>query len=583
MNQIRLMWNQVFSRILILYSIIIVVVVSLLILLLAHFFLKGFIDQALTANEHMVQKVEDYFVNRERLFSNNLQRMYYNSELLQSVTYALNNEPDRYWEYRLNNYADRGSFVPNNMHTFLNSFYYSDTEVDAIRIVSTEIESSYTYIFNHYNWNQMTEQSKKQNPEKEVDTFIKNGVTISKPVYESAAQNQIGNITAYYNSEKLNDYLVNYDLVGGIQVYTTEGRLLFSSIQDIASIPFPIDPTNGVYHKWSHNGEQYYLNSRTDNELGLTYLGIVPRSEIKGRFFTYSIFGSILFLIAVVTVLAGYFVMRRYARRIREIKRNMLKVQEGNLATRIDVGKEKDELATIAMNFNRMVSELETHIEQYYVLEMKKQQAEMRALQAQINPHFLYNTLETIRMKAIIEGAKEAAAMTYHLAKMLHYALSNKKEVRLKEELEHLKQYMKLMEFRYAETLTVHYKVDEHLLTMPILRFIIQPIAENFMKHGFKYDEQNILKVEIKQLSKSTITITIADNGNGIEAEKLKEIQSSLKSGDQHSDESIGLSNIHRRIQLYYGDPYGLVITSKEGHGTIVTLFIPYEGRGFLD
>lgn len=568
------LWHQVFSRILFIYSITILIVVSLLLLFIGYFLHNEFIEQALEANDYTLDRLETYFDSRNQNLSANLLRLYYNNDLVESVAYALKNNREDYWEYRLDSYAKSNSFVPTTIESFVNTMYLTDQSIDAINIYSLENGNSFMYIFNHYNWSQMRVET-----ERGFLPDVKNGIAISKPIHDGVSPESIGTLTAYYSLDKLNNHaeILGDSEIGGVQVYSLDKELLFSSVSQLENAPVLTEMSNNEPIEWTHNDEKYYLNYRVDYNLGFIYVGVIPEDEIEGISFTYWLPLLAIVLLAVIVVLAGYVVIRRYARRMREIEYHMLEVQDGNFTTRVNVSEtDKDELSTIANSFNRMVHELNSYIDRAFVLEMKKREAEMRALQSQINPHFLYNTLESIRMKAAIEGSKDTAAMTYHLATTLRYTLSDKQQVQLKEELEHLKQYMKIIEYRFQNKLSVEYEIDESLLSLQVLRFILQPVAENYILHGFKADQQdNHLHVQVKVMEDCKIVIVMRDNGKGIDLDRLHAIQEKLYGEEVASTESLGLSNIHQRIRLQYGEPYGLLINSEKGKGTKVTLILP--------
>ncbi|MCK0470150.1 sensor histidine kinase [Halalkalibacter sp. APA_J-10(15)] len=576
-SRLQRLGSQVFSRILIIYSVIIVFVIILLLLFIGRFLISEYIHQALEANEQTLDQIEAYFESRDQMLTSNLLRLYYNNELVESIAFALQNDLEEYWDYRLNQYYNSSSFVPSSIDSFVNTIYFSDMEIDAISLTSLETDHSFMYVFNHYNWNQM-------NMVDEMVTIpkVENGVTISKPIHEGVASKSIGMITAYYSLERLYNSIGFMDerQIGGVQVYSLENELLFNSIDELHGVTLPTGLSNNEQQTWSYNGETYYLNHRADPNIGVIYVGIIPETEIEGISSTYWIIAMMTILVSITVVLAGYFVLRKYARRMREIERSMLLVQDGDFNIRIDVSDgDKDELATISNSFNQMVEALRMYIQRSYVLDIKKQQAEMRALQSQINPHFLYNTLEAIRMKAVIEKSKTTANMIYHLANTLRYSLSEKQEVQLREELEHLRQYLKIMSYRFPKRLMIDYDVDESLLSIYVLRFILQPIAENYMIHGLRTDsDDNHFWIRIQRKS-DFIMITLKDNGKGIETGRLSEINRMLEldHGEDLSTGSIGLLNIHQRIQLQYGSHYGMRIKSVEDIGTIVKLKIPIE------
>nr|WP_285865661.1 sensor histidine kinase [Lederbergia lenta] len=273
--------------------------------------------------------------------------------------------------------------------------------------------------------------------------------------------------------------------------------------------------------------------------------------------------------------------MRNYSSRIKDIDSAIREVEKGNLAVRIPEFKQKDELSTIANSFNSMLDELNSYIDRFYVLNIKQQQAELKALQSQINPHFLFNTLEVIRMAAVIEGSKTSSKMIYHLSRLFRYTLDSKETVPLYIELDHTNQYLQLMQLHHPNKLDIIVDIPKDIENIPIQKLILQPVIENYMIHGFRKDQtDNHLEIRVSRVEEK-IEITVKDNGIGISKARLKEIMDHL---DDKGDviQSIGLKNVHQRLRLKYGTDYGLSIQSMEGIETIITISIPIGGNSHV-
>ncbi|WP_099303735.1 sensor histidine kinase [Bacillus sp. Marseille-P3800] len=568
--------HRIFNRILLMYSIIIVLVISLLVLFIVRFISNDVINRSLEDNSEKIKLLEDYVIERDQALSTNVRELYFYPELIESISVALQNEPGTYLEFRLEQYAGQRSFVPSNVESFLRSFYYTDNTIDGIVLTSSNGEQEYSYIFHYANWSRY--HSNHHNLK---------GLTLSRPINDGVSTSNIGYLEAFYDLGPLYE-AVNYqdESIGLVQLYDKEGTLLFTSEESQSLLTFPDEfysMTEQGYSEIKHNGEHYYYKTFVDTERSLIYAGVVPRSEISGLTLLYSTVIAILFGIASITVLVGYFVMRSYAKRIYQIQQSMKRVENGDLTTRIDLSRQnqRDELGVISVRFNRMLDELNEYINQSYILKMRNQKAEMMALQAQMNPHFLYNTLESIRMKAAVEGAKDASNMTFHLAKILRYTLSDSQYASLNEELEHVSQYMELMKYRYKDKLKVSYSIAPALLNQKVLRLSLQPLAENYMKHGFVAEQStNQFSISVKESFKELI-FTISDNGKGIEASKIIKVREQLDSKEY--DQSIGLRNIHKRVQLQHGNSYGVEVESVFNEGTTITITIPKDEGGRID
>ena len=188
----------------------------------------------------------------------------------------------------------------------------------------------------------------------------------------------------------------------------------------------------------------------------------------------------------------------------------------GNLETRIDITNTEYELKELSIGINEMLDSINQFVEDIYKLEIKQQDAHMRALQAQINPHFLYNTLEYIRMYAISEGSEELADVVYAFSALLRNNTNQEKTITLKEELDFCEKYVYLYQMRYPNRVAYHFMIDPDLEKIEVPKFVIQPLVENYFKHGIDFTRfDNALSVKVLQEGKR-VRIIIKDNGKGM-------------------------------------------------------------------
>ena len=242
------------------------------------------------------------------------------------------------------------------------------------------------------------------------------------------------------------------------------------------------------------------------------------------------------------------------------------------------------EIESLSGNFNAMLDKIQHLIMEVYETRLKKLDSEFKALQAQVNPHFLYNTLESINCLAQIKEEGEISEMVQGLARMFRY--STKQEdgiVTLADELNHVRNYILLQAIRYEDKFSIEYAVPSDLLKTRVIKFMLQPLVENALYHGIeKITRKGLIRIEACQ-SEQSLEVSIHDNGCGIDPERLSAIVSQLASGSEHLSESdkgngsIGIINIHLRIRLYFGDAYGIRIHSIKGSGTTVTVVLPYD------
>lgn len=293
-----------------------------------------------------------------------------------------------------------------------------------------------------------------------------------------------------------------------------------------------------------------------------------------------SVWMAAVFSFAALLVIGTQF-SRMFTRPILEMMRHMNKVESGNLETMITI-RRKDEMGRLANGFNRMVERLKTFINEVYVHELKRKQAELNALKNQIRPHYLYNTLEVIRMSAFANGDRQVADMIHSLSGQLEYVIDFGEEtVELKQELEHLGHYFHLIEVRFDRRIALEVDIrDEELLEMPVFKLMVQPLVENAVQHGIrpKGNKGNVLIV-IERIDDSMYSVSVYDDGVGMSQERLEALRQHLSSPELTSGKSIGIKNVQERIKGAYGEPFGLDIESRPHIGTSVRILLPVMRR----
>ncbi|AFH61473.1 cache domain-containing sensor histidine kinase [Paenibacillus caseinilyticus] len=285
----------------------------------------------------------------------------------------------------------------------------------------------------------------------------------------------------------------------------------------------------------------------------------------------FTLFATLL-TISLALVLS-IFLSFALTRSLRKLLLLMKSVQQGNLEVSFPVTTQ-DEAGRLGNQFNRMIERIRQLIEENTRIGERKKEAELHALQSQINPHFIYNTLESIRMTAEFNDDDEVADMTEILGKLLRYSITDKKEfVQVEDELEHLRNYMKLQEFRYPGRFRLEIEPYGRYESLRMLKLTVQPIVENAILHGMNPSQTMVVSVSLA-LSGEDAVMVIKDNGVGMSGETLEKLRRSLSlpqaEGDRRDKRGIGLRNVNERLKLYYGEAYGLEVYSTEGEGTEV-------------
>lgn len=266
---------------------------------------------------------------------------------------------------------------------------------------------------------------------------------------------------------------------------------------------------------------------------------------------------------------------------LRKMMRLMKNVQEGDFNVQFQV-KYRDEVGQLGNQFNRMIVRIDQLIQDIYFMETKKKEAELHALQSQINPHFMYNTLESIRMAAELNDDRIAADMLAVLGKLLRYSISDlHEEVTLENELEHVSNYVEMLNYRYPNRFRLENRVSPELYGYPVIKLVLQPIVENAMYHGMD-ESKPVMHISVaSELTRSSLLLRIRDNGTGMDEEALMRLSRKLAgakdAGAKQKTGGIGLKNVNERIKLHYGNGYGLKVNSAPGQGTEVMINLPIE------
>lgn len=293
-----------------------------------------------------------------------------------------------------------------------------------------------------------------------------------------------------------------------------------------------------------------------------------PIKEITHKFLLTII------LVIIITIMAMYAISLWITKPIIRIKETIEKVMEGDLKAKIKVERD-DEIGSLEESFNNMIKWLDESIEEIKEHEKEKRMAELSFLQAQINPHFLYNTLSGARFLVSMNKNKEAEEMLYRFSKVLRNILPKANEmISIKEEVNIIKDYIELQKIRYPEGFEVNFFIDDSVLEYKVPALILQPIVEN----AIFYSMENISGkgiINIKAFEDlNDVIIEILDNGNGMSRVQINNIFEKRETINR-----VGLINVHERIQLCFGKEYGVEILSEEGSGTVVVLKIPKERR----
>ncbi|MEW4414873.1 histidine kinase [Clostridium sp. AN503] len=293
--------------------------------------------------------------------------------------------------------------------------------------------------------------------------------------------------------------------------------------------------------------------------------------------------GLLVFLLVILTIIVTYLITADILRPVKVLYEATQKVSEGDLSARADIHS-RDEIEILAGGFNDMAENLQLLIKRTKEDEQKMRKLDLRLLQEQINPHFLYNTLDTIVWLIECNKADEAVNMVVTLSDFFRLVLSKGKEIiSLKEEQQHIRSYLEIQEVRYRDILEYHIQIDPGLYDYQILKLTLQPLVENALYHGIKYKRaKGAIRIRVEK-REDILYLTVSDDGIGMDKEELAQLRKEVERPCNETEKGFGLANVNERIRMYFGVDYGMKIESEKGEGTTVTLTIPAikvaEGR----
>lgn len=280
-------------------------------------------------------------------------------------------------------------------------------------------------------------------------------------------------------------------------------------------------------------------------------------------------------LITFCAVFSTIFTSKYISKPLRNLTLSMQLVERGQFDVSLSTNR-TDEIGILTNAFNHMVSQINLLLQEKYINQLTQKKLEISMLQMQINPHFLYNTLESISMMAEINDDREAADMASSLGQLLRYSLHNKKAiVPLWQEIYYLSQYINLQQHRWEHQFIIEEFIDPALYTQQIIPLSLQPILENAINHGMKSVKKGGIITISSKRQPNFFSILVQDNGGGIPPEQLEGLNNYINEKNQDFS-GVGLRNVNKRLKLRMGEKYGLIIHSTAGKGTTVEIRLPY-------
>lgn len=373
-------------------------------------------------------------------------------------------------------------------------------------------------------------------------------------------------------------YVFILDQNGNI-VYHPSQQQLYNELQT-ENIDIVMNADTDTVVTGEGDDEKIYTLARSEIT-GWTIVGCMNMAELlKSSKEANNIYVMTAIVLVVIAMLISSFIARSITLPIQKLRDSMERVQEGDFKAADDlVIPSQNEIGSLTTSFNVMTHKIEDLMAQNVHEQELKRKSELKALQSQINPHFLYNTLDSIIWMAEGKKNEEVVLMTASLARLLRQSISNEDElVSIGQEIEYARGYLTIQKMRYKDKLEFWIEVEPSILNIRLIKLVLQPVIENAIYHGLKYKESRGLLLVKGFMKNGNAVLQVIDDGVGMDQETLDHIYERHKV-DYHSN-GVGIYNVQKRLQLYYGNEYGIVYESKPGEGTTATITIPGQQEG---
>lgn len=560
--------KQLYNKLLFIYT----AVIASVVLALMFSFWNSTRNRYLERNQEYLHRMHEEaveYINDCRDISTYLHEELYKSNMeMNDLLHYLTDNPEKYQEYRLDTYSQYKLLDYNGIEDFSATAFEAYPTLKRLAFVSyskgdlTSFNGSQS-IYHREDGGVALEQIKNGNlAESGEFSFL-------KEIRDPLNMQNVGAMIVTFHAKRFGNILAAYNLPELI-VYNESGTLIYDScpdctVEEIENAEELEEKLNAYIQ--STNLESYHI---------ICYLKKAKASEIP--FSIMIMIAGVALAVFFVSEFLVHYYLKHVSARLNGILDGMTQVMGGDLTVRLVAEKNGDELDVIASHFNEMCEKLDLHIQKSYLAEIEQKNAEMAALQSQITPHFLYNTLEAIRMKAICNGDSEVGKMLYSMAVTFRSQLKEADIITLAQELHYCKKYLELFEYRYPNQFKSSVDCPLEYMQVPIIKFVLQPIIENYFIHGIRMrDNDNFIRIMVEK-KEDDYEIIVEDNGRGMSEEDIREKNRQLIENVMEKNKSIGISNVNRRVKAVYGNTYGVRMEQVVTGGLRVLLrFKPEE------
>ncbi|WP_207659277.1 cache domain-containing sensor histidine kinase [Anaerobacterium chartisolvens] len=500
-----------------------------------------------------------------------------NSVLQTSITHAKDNEEG------LKEIQTR----ENIQNTIYHSVLYND-EIEAVELISDsgkvfEINKTLEEHFLNRTGKKEIYEAKGSKlwvaTDPETRTFA-----ISAAVNSLRTQKPLGYINFYVKESYINNIFSQMEFLnsGEMFIMNRDGIIISHNDKSLLNTKIKQEYTKEIFNGNNRgffsrkiNNEESYVAYLYLEEQSWYIVSIIPAIKYSQTLLLVRFAIIIIGLcVVIIAIFAAIFITNRISRPIKKLKVAMKQFGEGDMSVNCSV-ESQDEIGQLSRDFNKMVQNINELIRRVYDETLLKQQAELKSLRMQINPHFFYNTLETINWMARINGVTEIGVVAKAMGELMRLTIGGSDFIKICDELKSVSNYISIQKYRYDDKLSVSMDIDEELYELYIPKLILQPIIENSIVHGI-LNKASGGHIEIRgSLISDIVEFTVSDDGAGIHPDRMKEILENNFATLEDEHTHVGVNNVDRRLKIYYGEKYGVQIESKLGIGTKVTIRFP--------
>ena len=395
-------------------------------------------------------------------------------------------------------------------------------------------------------------------------------------------EEELGICSISVSAKYFQDIMKNANITseGLVYLMSENGRMITSSnssiLQKMQKKGILLNYGAELFMEKKKEGQkEYYITRQNVDGASWQMILIIPENEYEDQYrFLWLSAALMLGSMIAVIVLMSYLLSGYYVGRLKKLNVEMTGLESGNLNANLPITTEEDEIEEIYHNFNGMVQEVQRLMQEHYQLGKEVKMAEVRALQAQINPHFLYNTLDLINWISMDYGAEEIGTLTWNLARFYRLSLNHGKSlISIGEEVEHVEVYVNIENYHFDNAISLEVDVPEELKSYACLNIILQPFVENAIVHGIA-EKPDIESCEIRicaRREEQDIVFSVQDDGPGVD---VKEMQKETQQDIRTAQHGYGVRNINFRLNLCFGEKYGVTYLESE-KGTHVEIKIP--------